>query len=231
MTASWKGIARHVLDEAGATVGADGGIRLPCRNLAGEAVRERIVAPDGRRWWGPGEGVHLFGLEQLAGADPSTAVIVTEGESDQLAAREYLPDVIAVGCPGSCAWNSDWAGLFANFPLLYSIGDGDKAGRDFAWRVRRDIPWARPITCPLGTDLRELLQTNQMTTVEAMFANANMIAILEYRVLTAPDLASCCERLGSTALVDDEMVAAWRQAEASDETWVAPPPSTAGGTS
>ena len=50
----WKNIALHVLDEAGVVIEADR-VRLPYFRPDGIVHRERIVLPDGRRWWSPGE--------------------------------------------------------------------------------------------------------------------------------------------------------------------------------
>lgn len=187
-TSTWKGLAPEVLAAAGVRAEADGLVHLPCRNLAGELLRERIVAPDGRRWWGAGEGVHLFGAEKLAGAGSDTPVLVCEGESDALAAREHLRGVVALGSPGAAVFRSEWRALLEGFAVVYGIGDGDDAGRAFAWRVHAAVPQARPVVCPEGRDLRDLLQAGERARVEALLSEADAMARLEHAVLNAPDL-------------------------------------------
>jgi hypothetical protein len=184
----WKDIAPEILEGAGVYEDDDGLVHLPCRNRDGEVLRERLFAPDDRRWWGPGEGIHLFGCEQLRNADPSTPIVISEGETDGLAAREHMRGFIAIACPGSSAFRSHWRALFEDFPHVYSVGDGGDAGRRFAWNVQKAVPWVRPVVCPPGRDLRSLLQDGALEVVEALLADAGWIAKVEYAVFNASDL-------------------------------------------
>lgn len=191
-TAAWRGIATTVLDAAGVTIAADGLVTIPCRSLDGRTLRSRVIAPSGTRWWAPdGEGVHLFGIETLAKADHGTPVLITEGESDALAVREHLPGYLAVGAPGARTFKSEWRAIFEEFDLVYAIGDGDQAGIDFVWSVRRAIPWARPVVCPEDRDLRDLLQAGDRDVLDALLADADAMARLEHAVLHAADLDEC----------------------------------------
>jgi DNA primase len=56
------------------------------------------------------------------------------------------------------------------FDLVYAIGDGDQSGREFAWRVRGAIPWARPVVLPEGRDLRDLLQAGDEQQLHDLLA-------------------------------------------------------------
>jgi hypothetical protein len=193
----WKGLSRNVLEAAGVTETDEGLTAIPYRAVDGHTLRTRLVAPSsGRRWWASDvEGVHLFGAETLAGASPETPVLVCEGESDALAAREHLPTFLALGSPGARAFRAEWRALFERFPFVYAIGDGDDAGRDFAWRVRSAVPWTRPFVCPEGRDIRDLLQAGDRAIVLELLAEADFHARLEEAVLRAPDLATCIDWL------------------------------------
>lgn len=193
---TWKGIREDVLAAAGITLTDDGLVSIPYRALDGHTLRTRLVASSGRRWWAPdGEGVHLFGAEMLATTSPDTPVLVCEGESDCLSAREHLPEFVALGSPGARAFRPEWRALLEQRTLVYVLGDGDESGRDFAWRVRAAIPWVRPVVCPEGRDLRELLQSGELEFVRALLAEADYLARLEAAVLGAPDLATCVRML------------------------------------
>jgi hypothetical protein len=189
---SWKGLDPVVLDAAGVVVTKNGLVHIPCRAFDGRTLRTRIAAPSGRRWWADdGEGIHLFGVETLAGADPSTPVLVCEGESDALAAREHLPGVIALGSPGARTFRPEWRALIEDFPLVYAVGDGDHAGVAFAWSLRRAVPWSRPIVCPEGRDLRDLLQGDEREFVLDLLDAADAWARIEHAVLHAADVEEC----------------------------------------
>lgn len=193
----WKGIADTVLAEAGIVITA-GVAAIPYRDSDGSLLRMRYCTPE-RTWWGPGDGVHLFGLEQLphhGSCHPSyCALLLTEGESDCLAAREVFNlhadaravEYFAVGVPGARSFKPEWRVVCEPFDLVYVVGDGDKAGRDFAWSVRRHVPWVRPVVCPDGRDLRDLLQTYGLTPVVELLRAADALAESAYALAPAPD--------------------------------------------
>ena len=208
----WKGLSGSVLAVAGVYVDERGCVHLPCRSRRGDVLRERIVAPDGRRWWGPGVGIHLFGVETLPSGPivSSVAVLVCEGESDALAAREAFKhheddravSYIALGCPGASSWRPEWRALLEDFALVYAIGDGDDAGRRFVWSVRASLPWSRPVVCPEGRDLRELLQAGKFDLVVSLLAEADYLARLEDAVFHAPNLVAAEHWLGGRGVLD-----------------------------
>jgi DNA primase len=140
-------------------------------------------------------GISLFALEQLTGFDRGDPLLITEGESDTLAAREA--GFQALGCPGAHAFRPEWRDLIEDFSRIHAVGDGDEAGQSFAWSVRAAVPWARPVVCPTGEDLRSLLQSGRRGEVEALLADADEMARLEHAVLEAPDLVTAERWLGA----------------------------------
>jgi hypothetical protein len=198
VVSGWKGIAESVLAEAGIVVSSDGLASIPYRDSGGALLRMRYRTPE-RSWWGPGEETYPFGLERLphpGSRYPSyCALIVAEGESDSLAAREHFDlyddeqavEYFVLGMPGARSFRPEWQVVAAAFDLVYVIGDGDEAGHAFAWDVRRHVPWARPVVCPDGRDLRDLLQAEGLAPVRALLRAADADADLEYALLLAPD--------------------------------------------
>ena len=119
--------------------------------------RERFFAPNGRTWWGPGEGLVPFGLETIPSDPDSWALMFAEGESDALALREAfagtteaheLGRVCVLGLPGASSWRPEWSSIAATFDRVYVIGDGDEAGRKMIAKVNADVRWARPVRLP-----------------------------------------------------------------------------------
>jgi hypothetical protein len=182
---AWKGLGRGVLVDAGIEQRADGTVAIPYRRLDGTVARWRFVSAAGHRWWGPGDGVHLFGAETLAWASRREPVLVCEGESDALAAREAFELAAAVAAPGAGIWHPGWRALLDPFPLVYAIGDGDPPGKGFAWRVRASVPWVRPVVMPAGRDLRDLLQAGEVAEVAGLLEQADWMAEWEAAVFMA----------------------------------------------
>src|SRR3954454_9019327 len=89
----WKGIERGVLAAAG--VERQGGlVRVPYRGSDGAAVFTKVFSDAGASWYEP-RGIDLipFGLETLPRSSwiaRRTALLVCEGESDALCARQYF---------------------------------------------------------------------------------------------------------------------------------------------
>jgi hypothetical protein len=185
----WKAISQPVLDEAGVTVEGDVA-RVPCCDSDGSVLRVRFRARK-RAWWGPGDGVHLFGLETLprpgSWLPRSGALILAEGESDCLAAREHLrfhTDETAIsywvlGVPGARAFQSEWRIACEPFDVIYAVGDGDAAGRAFAFSTCEHVPWVRPVVCPEGRDLRDLLQHDGLDALLGLLREADALAEAE----------------------------------------------------
>lgn len=170
--ASWKGLPKWLLEDAGVTVDAEGLVRLPYRLTDGTLYAHRVVAPAGRRWWEPGDGREAipFGLDRLELPQFRTyaVLVIAEGESDALAAR-LVPcpcrlDVL--GIPGAGTWRVEWTTYCRGYAGVYVAGDGDEAGRALNAAVCADVPEARALPIPDGSDLRELLSHNQWALME-----------------------------------------------------------------
>ena len=81
-------------------------------------------------------------------------IAITEGEMDAITLHQV--GVPAVGIPGANAWKPHYRAVLEDFPNVYVVGDGDRAGREFITTVLGDIPDATPITPPEGTDVNSL---------------------------------------------------------------------------
>ncbi len=79
----------------------------------------------------PGVQTRLWNTAALA-ANTRT-VLVTEGELD--AATLVACNLPAVGVPGANGWREHYPRVLAKYEQVVVVGDGDKAGRDFASRV------------------------------------------------------------------------------------------------
>jgi len=155
---SWKGIADTVLERAGVR-DQDGLARVPYR-LPGGAEHAAKIFGSGRCWWErPGVDLLPFGLETLPRSPEFAAhcgILLCEGESDALAAREAFAvseqeDVVAwhaIGLPGSRTWRRSWRSHLLPFPLVYLLGDGDRAGRDHGMSTLTRAFMARPARSP-----------------------------------------------------------------------------------
>ena len=69
-------------------------------------------------------------------AEPSTAVVLVEGEPDMIAARSHGLPAIAV--PGVDGWRSDYVRLLADREVTV-VMDCDERGREAAARVSHDF--------------------------------------------------------------------------------------------
>jgi Protein of unknown function (DUF3631) len=214
---TWRGIDPDVLAEAGVSMNADGVAEIPYRDRDGSVLRMRYRS-DARSWWGRGEEIVLFGLETLPRpGDPYSgfcALILTEGESDALAAREHLrghEDDVAVrylvlGCPGARMFRPEWRAVCEPFDVVYVVGDGDDAGHAFVSDVRSEVVWARPVVCPEGRDLRDLLQREGVGALVPLLRGADETARLQDALFHAPDLATAETWLEGGAMRTDEEI-------------------------
>jgi hypothetical protein len=194
---SWKGLAAETIRQAG--IYADDGLTyLPYRLADGLTYRTRVVGPDGRRWWlDDGEGQILYGLDRLPSFDADLPVLVTEGETDCLCAREF--GYQSLGAPGARSFRPEWKADFERFDLVYAVGDGDQAGLDFAWSVRRTVPWARPVVLPEGRDLRELLQAGDERALHDLLDEADWLAATDWALSTSSTLEEAIDKLTNKA--------------------------------
>ncbi len=188
----WKGIAAGVLAEAGVETTGSGLVRVPFRDRDRKIVVHKVFGR-GRSWYDPA-GVDLipFGIETLpvsAWIAERSVLLVCEGESDALCAREHfergddeLTGWFALALPGAGVWRRSWRRYLEPFPRVYLLGDGDEPGQRMNRRVKADVPWARPVRLPDGDDVRGVLQRDGraglLPYLEAADADARLAAAL-----------------------------------------------------
>lgn len=83
----------------------------------------------------------------------SPFVVVAEGEIDVMSWA--LAGIPAVGPPGIEAWQKHFARCLEDFEVVYSAGDGDKAGHKFNGLMAKEVK-ARPLRIPQGQDSNAL---------------------------------------------------------------------------
>lgn len=99
-------------------------------------------------------GSHLFGIDELEGAD---AIFIVEGWGDKLVfdqcleslSSDYKKPVVCTSTSGSGHWNMSWNEHLMDTKSVFILGDADKAGQAKVDKVLAHIPWAKPIP-PLG---------------------------------------------------------------------------------
>ena len=141
----WKGIAAGVLAEAGVETTASRLVRVPFRDRDRRIVVHKVFGGS-RSWYDPA-GVDLipFGIETLPVSPwiaERSALLVCEGESDALSARQYFPEGddevlfwFAIALPGAGVWRRSWRCHLESFPRIYLLGDGDEPGRRMNRRI------------------------------------------------------------------------------------------------
>lgn len=100
-----------------------------------------------------GEPTHLFNVLALHTAD--TAIGVCEGEVDAITAT--LAGLPSVGIPGATNWKPFWHRLFQDFERVIVLGDGDKAGREFASKLSHILPGGEAKVMPDEMDVNEFV--------------------------------------------------------------------------
>nr|WP_229350057.1 toprim domain-containing protein [Streptomyces sp. UNOB3_S3] len=89
----------------------------------------------------PGHPPHLFNTRVLI--HPSPHVGLSEGELDAMASE--VAGVPAAAVPGVSSWRDHFTPAFAGFRTVFSLGDGDHAGRQFNEKNCERLPNAVPI--------------------------------------------------------------------------------------
>lgn len=197
----WKGLPAYVLAEAGVTRDPDGLVRIPYLLADGGLWAERVVAPDGRRWWRPGDGrpVIPFGLDRQERPEfrGYRCLGLVEGESDALALWAALghEGLDVLGVPGASCWKSEWAAHADGYLASYVLGDGDNAGRVLNAAVRRDLPEVIAVELPDGEDVRAIIQRDSADVLLDLIGTAERKARMQDAILRAPTLADLYARL------------------------------------
>nr|WP_081344323.1 toprim domain-containing protein [Mycobacteroides chelonae] len=86
---------------------------------------------------------------------PVKSVCITEGEIDAITAESCgLP---TVGVPGATSWKKHFREPFLGYREVFILADGDDAGMTFAETVANDLPNAKVIPMPRGSDVNDLV--------------------------------------------------------------------------
>ncbi len=86
---------------------------------------------------------------------PVDTVAITEGELDAIAAESC--GIRAVGVPGATSWQRYFREPFLGYQTVYILADGDDAGMQFANTVASDLPNARIVPMPKGSDVNDFV--------------------------------------------------------------------------
>jgi len=100
-----------------------------------------------------GEPTHLFNVLALHTAEG--VIGVCEGEMDAIMAT--VAGLPSVGIPGATNWKPFWHRLFQDFERVIVLGDGDKAGREFASKLSHTLPGGEAKVMPEGMDVNSFV--------------------------------------------------------------------------
>ncbi|MFI1796375.1 toprim domain-containing protein [Streptomyces sp. NPDC020379] len=104
----------------------------------------------------PGHPPRIYNTWALV--EPSPHVVLAEGEFDAMAS--VAADVPATSVPGVSSWQPHFAPPFAGFTTVFSLGDGDKAGRQFNVKTCERLSNAIPIDLGDGYDVNRFTKTH-----------------------------------------------------------------------
>lgn len=131
------------------------------------SIRFRAIGDESPKYLQPsGEKTHVYNVTALHTATDTIAI--TEGEIDALILTHAI-GIPAVGIPGASNWKHWYSRLFEDYPRIYVVGDGDKAGRDFSNKVVADIQEALPVAMPDGEDINSLFLSDE-STLRSLFS-------------------------------------------------------------
>lgn len=104
-----------------------------------------------------GQDEYLYGLVDVD--EDSDVIHICEGEIDRLIVKQVLGEP-AVGIPGATKWGgvptAHWPWHFKGWGRVLCWADGDKAGRDMANRIRKDIANVEVVPIPSGHDVNSV---------------------------------------------------------------------------
>jgi len=100
-----------------------------------------------------GQEVLLFNV--LAVEDDADTIHICEGELDTMVLSSVLGEP-AVGLPGASNWQPHYPFHFKGFDRVVVWADGDKAGKDMAGRVRKELINAEVVPMPQGHDVNSV---------------------------------------------------------------------------
>src|SRR5690606_33265932 len=100
----------------------------------------------------PGER-SLYNVQALH--ERHKAIALVEGEVDAMVVDTYV--LPAVGVPGARHWKKWWRRMFEDYEKVFVVGDGDKAGEEFAESVGGKLGNASVVVFPEGEDANSIL--------------------------------------------------------------------------
>jgi DNA primase len=187
--------ARWLLN-AGVRWRGDGAVVVPYRRPDRTTFRCKVFPASGGSYWGPGEGLLPFGLEQLRQPPERDGRLlwIAEGESDCLALRENYAawrdyPVDALGLPGAGTWRAEWARHLAGYRGVYVFPDGDQAGERMATAITASVRWAVVTYLPAGEDVRGLVQSRGPGELDRHIVEAERVALLYAALVLNPTVA------------------------------------------
>lgn len=131
-------------------------VTIPYHDAEGKLLRSKHRTRSGKTpWASDGQGVHLYGLDILAKAKPTTPVILVEGESDCHAAWHH--NILALGVPGATMWRSDWAKHLKGRTVFIWQEPGE-GGVQMVNKIGADFPDARVMHGNGVKDLADLFR-------------------------------------------------------------------------
>lgn len=109
---------------------------LTPKGVADLKFRSMELDPEAKYIYKSGTEQRLFNAGALLHRSPT--YVITEGEFDAMAVWQAtgLP---AIGYPGAQAWKPFWSRAFYGCPEVVVLADGDKAGRDAAKEVAKQV--------------------------------------------------------------------------------------------
>lgn len=170
----------------------NGDIRIPYLHDDDRVHRWRVYGRSGKTWW---EGLTdrreqmpliPYGLDTLPslGLRSLYDLAWCEGESDTLALRLAIPELVVLGAPGASSVREDWRGWCLGFRAVYVLGDGDPAGRRFNNSILAAFPGTRVVRIPDGDDVRAILQRGDTLPFEEADATDRLYRLF----LSSPSL-------------------------------------------
>ena len=143
-----------------------GMLAIPYYTVSGvEAMKFRVIdgRPGPRYLNSTGQLQRIYNVEAVLSGLPYIAVC--EGELDTVVAH-HVCGLNAVGISGANNWKSHFGRVFRGFPNVFILvdnddkEDGSNPGQELAARILRDLPWARNISLPRGSDVNDYVMAN-----------------------------------------------------------------------
>ncbi len=115
-----------------------------------------------------GQETSLYGI--LDTDEIAQTIHITEGELDRLILRQVF-DEPAVGVPGVQNWKPHYRFHFQSFDRVLIWPDGDKAGKDLANKLQRELRSLEVIPVPDGMDVTDVYVARGADTLKLMAGN------------------------------------------------------------